>query len=257
MSYETIKLEKKEGYAVLTLNRPPANPINRKLLEEMGAVLGALEKDEGVRAIVITGSGEKVFSAGADLKAGTSDGGIFKFLPIVHRVFNQIESLSKPVIAAINGHALAGGCEMVLACHLRIMDQKGTIGLVETSVGIFPGGGGTQRLPRLIGKGRSLEYILFSTRLSAQEAFQLGLVNKVVEPGKALQVAEDWARKLSLMAPLTTAAVLKVVNRGLEMPMDKGLEYEIELFDQVIDTEDAKEGVKAFLEKRQPKFVGR
>ncbi|MFH1480863.1 MAG: enoyl-CoA hydratase-related protein [Pseudomonadota bacterium] len=257
MSYETIILDKKEGYAVLTLNRPPANPINRKLLLEMEAALETVEKDEAVRAIVITGAGEKVFSAGADLKAGTSEEGIFKFLPVVHRVFNQIENYPKPVIAAINGHALAGGCEMVLACHLRIMDQKALIGLVETTVGIFPGGGGTQRLPRLIGKGRALEYILFSTRLSAQEALQLGLVNKVVEPGKALDEAENWARRLSLMAPLTTAAVLKVVNSGLEMPLDKGLEYEIELFDEVIDTEDAREGVKAFLEKRRPKFVGR
>jgi enoyl-CoA hydratase/carnithine racemase len=257
MTYENLIVEREENIGIITLNRPPANPINLATLNELDQVLTEMEKDKAIRALVITGAGERGFSAGFDLKtAGTPEAE--KTGPRGHEVFNRIERYPKPVIAAINGFALGGGCELSMACHFRIMvdSERAVIGQPEIDRGIIPGWGGTQRLPRLIGKTKALEMLLLGTGIRAPEALNIGLITKVSQPGELMKDAKELAKILAKKAPIAVRIILDAVTRGLETTLDEGLKIEIEGSEQVRKTKDAMEGAIAFVQKREPVFKG-
>jgi enoyl-CoA hydratase/carnithine racemase len=257
MAYENLIVEREDNIGIIALNRPPANPINLAVLDELDAVLTEWEKDKAVRAIIITGAGEKVFTAGLDVKTvGTPDGE--KGAVRGREVFRHIEGYPKPVIAAINGVALGGGCELAMSCHFRIMvnSERVAIGQPEINLGIVPGWGGTQRLPRLVGKTKALEMLLLGTRISAPEALSIGLINRMSQPGQLMDDAKELARTLAKKAPITIQIILDIVTRGLETTTDQGLKIEEEGWHRVEKTKDAKEGIKAFIEKREPVFTG-
>ena len=257
MAYENLIVEREENIGMIILNRPPANPINLAVLNELDAALSELEKDKAIRALIIAGAGEKSFSAGFDLKtAGTPEGE--KAMSRGQEVFSRIEKYPKPVIAAINGFALGGGCEMSMACHFRIMvdAEKVVIGQPEIDVGIIPGWGGTQRLPRLIGKTKAFEMLLFGTRIRATEALNIGLVTKVSKPGELMKDAKELAKTLAKKAPIAVQLILDAVTRGLETTTDEGLKIELAGSQRVAKTKDAMEGVIAFIQKREPVFTG-
>ncbi len=257
MAYENLIAEREDSIGIISLNRPPANPINVALLNELEAVLKEWEKDKTVKVVIITGAGEKAFCAGFDVKTvGTPEG--TDAMPRGHQVFGRIEKYPKPVIAAINGFALGGGCELALSCHFRIMVNSAgaVIGLPEINLGIMPGWGGTQRLPRLVGKAKALEMLLLGLRLTAPEALSIGLITRMSEPGRLMDDAKEMARQLARKAPLSVRAILDSVTRGMETTTEEGLKIELENVQGLWKTKDAKEGVSAFLEKREPVFRG-
>ena len=257
MAYENLIVEQEESIGIITLNRPPANPINFAVLNELDEVLTKWEKDKALRAIIITGAGERGFSAGFDLKtAGTPDGE--KAMSRGQEVFSHIEKYPKPVIAAINGFALGGGCELAMACHFRLMlnSQQVVMGQPEIDRGIIPGWGGTQRLPRLVGKTKALEMLLLGTRVSAPEALSIGLVTRVSQPGQLMNDAKELAKMLAKKAPVAVQVILDAVARGLETSTDQGVKIELEGSQRVSKTKDAMEGAIAFIEKREPVFTG-
>jgi enoyl-CoA hydratase/carnithine racemase len=260
MAYETLLHEKRDGIAYVTVNRPAKlNALNRKVVEELGSCFRAIEADSEVRAVILTGAGEKSFVAGADISElavlrpaegkETSRRG--------QRVLDLIQDLGKPVIAAVNGFALGGGCELALACTLRIASENARFGQPEVKLGIVPGYAGTQRLPRLIGKGRAMEIILTGEPVTAEEAYRIGLVNQVVPLRDLIGAAETLARKIMANAPLAVKFALEAVNHGLEITEAEGEFLEATLFGLCCTTADMKEGTQAFLEKRPPKFSGR
>jgi len=257
MNYETLFVEREDNIGIITLNRPPANPINATVLDELDAVLTKWETDKAVRAIIVTGAGDRGFSAGFDLKtAGTPEGE--KAVAQGQDVFSRIERYPKPVIAAINGYALGGGCELAMSCHFRIMvdSERVVIGQPEIDRGIIPGWGGTQRLPRLVGKTKALEMLLLGTRISASEALRIGLITRLSQPGEVMDDAKELARTLAKKAPIAVQIILDVVTRGLEVSIDQGLKIEREGSRRVEKTKDAMEGMKAFIQKREPVFTG-
>ena len=257
MPYETLILAREESYAVITLNRPPANAINEQLVKDLNAALDEVEKDPGVLSIIITGAGDRIFCAGADLGSAFSGGNVEDFINFGNSVLRRMERFPKPVIAAINGHALGGGCEIAMACHLRIMKETARIGQTESNLGIIPGYGGTQRLPRLIGRTKALEFLIFGTQIPAQEALQLGLVNKLSKEGETLADAKALARQLAKRAPIATRLILQAVDDGLNTNIDAGLEAETRAFLEALKTQDAAEGIQAFFQKREAQFKGR
>jgi enoyl-CoA hydratase/carnithine racemase len=229
MAYENLIVEQEENVGIITLNRPPANPINLAVLNELDEVLTRWEKDKALRAIIVTGAGERGFSAGFDLKtAGTPDGE--KAMSRGQEVFSRIEKYHKPVIAAINGFALGGGCELAMSCHFRIMldSEKVVMGQPEIDRGIIPGWGGTQRLPRLVGKTKALEMLLLGTRINAPEALRIGLITRVSQPGQLMNDAKELARALAKKAPVAIQVILDSVTRGLETTTDQGVKIELE-----------------------------
>jgi enoyl-CoA hydratase/carnithine racemase len=257
MAYENIIVEREDNIGIIALNRPPANPINLAVLDELDAVLTEWEKDKAVRAIIITGAGEKVFSAGFDVKTiGTLDGE--KAAVRGRQVFKHIEGYPKPVIAAINGIAFGGGSELAMSCHFRIMvnSERVAIGQTEIDLGIIPGWGGSQRLPRLVGKAKAIEMLLLGTRISASEALSIGLITRMSQPGQLMDDAKELAKTLAKKAPITVQIILDIVTRGIETTTDQGLKIEEEGWNRVGKTKDAKEGIKAFIEKREPVFTG-
>lgn len=257
MAYENLIVEREDNVGIITLNRPPANPINLAVLDELDAVLTEWEKDKAVRAIIITGAGERGFSAGFDIKtAGTPDGE--RAMSRGQEVFRHIEKYPKPVIAALNGFALGGGCELAMSCHFRIMldSERVVAGQPEINLGIIPGWGGTQRLPRLVGKTKALEMLLLGTRINAPEALNIGLITKISQPGQLMNDARELARALAKKAPVAVQIILDAVTRGLETTIDQGLKIELEGSQQVGKTKDAMEGMIAFIEKREPVFKG-
>jgi enoyl-CoA hydratase/carnithine racemase len=257
MAYVNLTVERDENIGIITLNRPPANPINFAVLSELDTVLTDWEKNKAVRVIIITGAGERGFSAGFDLKtAGTPDGE--KAMSRGQEVFSRIEKYHKPVIAAINGFALGGGCELAMACHFRIMlnTEQVTMGQPEIDRGIIPGWGGTQRLPRLVGKTKALEMLLLGTRVHASEALNIGLVTRVSQPGLLMDDAKELARTLAKKAPIAMEIILDAVTRGLETTTDAGIKIELEGSQRVSKTKDAIEGAMAFIEKREPVYKG-
>jgi enoyl-CoA hydratase/carnithine racemase len=257
MAYENLVVEQEGNTGIITLNRPPANPINFAVLNELDEVFTKWEKDKEVRAVIITGAGPRGFSAGFDLKtAGTPDGE--KAMSRGQEVFGHIEKYPKPVIAAINGFALGGGCELAMACHFRVMlnSENVVMGQPEIDRGIIPGWGGTQRLPRLVGKTKALEMLLLGTRVNAPEALSIGLVTKVSEPGQLMTDAKELAGTLAKKAPVAVEIILDAVMRGLETSTDQGVKIELEGSQRVSKTKDAVEGAMAFLEKREPVFKG-
>ena len=257
MAYENLIVERDENIAVITLNRPPANPINLGLLDELEAALNEFGKDKAIRALIITGAGERSFSAGFDVKTGGTPEGT-KAMDKGQVVFSQIEKYPKPVIAAINGFALGGGCELSMACHFRIIadSEKVFMGQPEINLGIIPGWGGTQRLPRLVGKTKALEMLLLATRVGAAEALRIGLATKVSKPEELMKDAKELAKALAKKAPIAMQIILDAVTRGLETTTDEGIKIELAGSQRVAKTKDAMEGMIAFIQKREPVYTG-
>jgi len=256
MAYETLILTREESFAIITLNRPPANAINAQLVKELNAALDEVEKDPAVLSVIITGAGDKIFCAGADLGSAFW-GSVEEFIKFGNGVLRRIERFPKPVIAALNGHALGGGCEVAMACHLLIMKETARIGQTESNLGILPGYGGTQRLPRLIGRTKAIEYLIFGTQIPAPEALQRGLVNKLSKEGETLADAKALARQLAKRAPIATRLILQALDDGLNTNIDAGLEAETRAFLEALKTQDAAEGIQAFFQKREAQFKGR
>jgi enoyl-CoA hydratase/carnithine racemase len=257
MGFETITLAREESYAIVTLNRPPANAISEQLITEVNAALNSVQTDDSVRAVIITGAGEKIFCGGADLGSAFSGGDVEQFIRFGNSVMRKIERFPKPVIAAINGHAMGGGMEIAMACHLRLMKETARMGQTESNLGIIPGYGGTQRLPRLVGRTKALEFLMLGTQIPAPECLDLGLVNRLSREGETLNDARALARQLGKRAPLAMAAIIKAVDEGLEAPMAKSIDIEIEQFLPTLRSEDASEGIQAFFAKREPQFKGK
>jgi enoyl-CoA hydratase len=260
MTFENLLIERDGAVAIITFNRPKVlNALNTQTLTELANAIAAFKADAGVRAVVITGSGEKSFVAGADINE------LAVQTPIEGKeharrgqaIFDAIEQMGKPVIAAINGYALGGGCELALACTLRIAADTARIGQPEVNLGVLPGYGGTQRLPRLVGRGRALDLLLSGEPVDAAEAQQWGLVNRVVEQAELLDYSRSWLRKVLANAPLAVAMILKCVDVGLNASLDQGLEFEAAAFGLTTATEDRREGMQAFLEKRPACWKGR
>jgi enoyl-CoA hydratase/carnithine racemase len=257
MGCETITLAREESYALITLNRPPANAISEQLITEVNAALNSVHIDDSVRAVILTGAGDKIFCGGADLGSAFSGGDVEQFIRFGNSVMRKIERFPKPVIAAINGHAMGGGMEIAMACHLRLMKETARMGQTESNLGIIPGYGGTQRLPRLIGRTKALEFLLLGTQVPAAECLALGLVNRLSKEGETLNDARALARQLGKRAPLATAAIIRAVDEGLEAPMAKSIDIELEQFLPTLRSEDASEGIQAFFAKREPQFKGK
>ncbi|HTU34103.1 MAG TPA: enoyl-CoA hydratase-related protein [Candidatus Acidoferrum sp.] len=260
MAYENLLYDSKDQIARITFNRPNVlNALNRKTMDELGDCLNAARKDDTVRVLILTGSGEKAFIAGADINELAQrtpvDGKEFSLYgqEIIHR----LETMGKPSIAAINGFALGGGCELALACTMRIASRNAKLGQPEVKLGILPGYGGTQRLARLCGKGVAHELILGGEMIAAEEALRIGLVNRVTDLADLLPTAESIARKIIANAPLAVKYAMEAVEHGMEMTQEEGLFLEATLFGLCCATDDMREGTRAFLEKRPAKFQGR
>ncbi|MBI3629539.1 MAG: enoyl-CoA hydratase/isomerase family protein [Candidatus Rokubacteria bacterium] len=256
MAYETLLVTREETFAVVTLNRPPANAISEQLVRDLDAAMTELAADGAVRSVIVTGAGDKIFCAGADLGSAFSGGTVEDFIRFGNGVLRKIERFGKPVIAALNGHALGGGCEIAMACHLRILKETARMGQTESNLGIIPGYGGTQRLPRLIGRTKALEYMILGTQIPAPECLALGLVNKLSKDGETLNEAKAMARLIARRPPVATRLIIRAVDEGLDADIDQGLAAETRAFLEVLKTEDAGEGIQAFFQKREPQFKG-
>lgn len=255
----TLLFELNNGIARVTVNRPDKlNALNATVIAELGDAVTRIETDAAVRGVILTGSGQKAFVAGADiaeLTAQTPMEGQARSI-LGQQVFRRLERCGKPVVAAINGFALGGGCELAMACHIRIAADHARFGQPEVKLGIGPGYGGTARLPRLVGKGRALELLLTGGMIDAAEAYRIGLVNRVVSADKLLAEAEALLRTILENGPLAIRACLEAVDAGLETSLDQALLLEANHFGLLSATEDMREGTKAFLEKRKPLFKG-
>ena len=254
-----LTYQREDQIAVLTLNRPAKlNALSTELIRDLSEALARLVTDDDLRALILTGAGN-AFCAGTDISELTNltEAEALEISSRGQKICDQIESFPVPVIAAINGVAAGGGCELALACHLRIASTSATFSLPETRLGLMPAYGGTQRLSRDIAVARALEMMLAGKQIDATAALEFGVVNRIVEPDELLVVAGDLANQIAALAPLAIRACLKAVNEGLKLPFDEGLELERELFASLFETEDAKEGTRAFLEKRKPLFKGR
>jgi enoyl-CoA hydratase len=260
MNYENILFEKKGAIAYITVNRREVlNALNIAVMEELRSAFHDLKNDGNIRVTILTGAGEKAFVAGADI-AELSTYDAVRGKEFTHRgqsVLNLIENLGKPVIACINGFALGGGCEIAMACTMRLASENAKLGQPEVKLGIVPGYGGTQRLPRLVGKGIAMQLLLTGEMITAQEALRIGLVNEVTAPANLIPRAEAIAHKIIANAPLAVQYAMEAVNKGMEMPLAEGLYLEATLFAVCCATEDKKEGTTAFLEKRQAQFKGK
>ncbi len=260
MAYENLLYEKREKIGTITFNRPKVlNALNRKTMEELGEILASAYDDSEVRVLILTGAGDKAFVAGADINELAQrtpvDGKEFSLFG--QEVLHRLETLGKPSIAAINGYALGGGCELALACTMRVASKTAKLGQPEVKLGIIPGYGGSQRLARLCGKGAAHELCLTGEMISAEEALRIGLVNRVVEPAELIPTAEGIAKKIAANAPLAVKFAMEAIEHGMEMPQEEGLFLEATLFGLCCATEDMREGTRAFLEKRPPQFKGR
>lgn len=248
-----------DGICTITLNRPDKlNALNTQVLADLQRAFRLARTDDAVRGIILTGSGDRAFAAGADIGQFTEldalDG--HRFALRGQAVLSGIEAMAKPVVAAVNGFALGGGCELAMACHLRVASDKAQFGLPEVSLGLIPGYGGTQRLPRLVGRGIATELILTGERIAAQRAYEIGLVNRIATPEALLDVARELLAAIVSKAPVAVSMALQAV-RATDLPLPQGLQTEAALFGQVCSTEDFHEGVSAFLNKRPPDFQGR
>jgi len=260
MSFDNLLLERDGAVAIITVNRPKVlNALNTQTLDELRRAILELQRDDAVRAVVLTGSGEKAFIAGADineLATQTPTSGRDHARTGQH-VLDLIEHMGKPVVAAINGFALGGGCELAMACTIRLAADTARLGQPEINLGIIPGYAGTQRLARLVGRGRALEILLTGDMVPAQEAYRLGLVNRVVPAAELMAEAKKLAATLASKAPVAVRYILEAVHRGLDMPFAEAQTFEATLFGLVVSTDDMREGTKAFLEKRKAEFKGK
>lgn len=261
MAYGTLLLEVDDrGVAVVTINRPDKlNALNQAVLADLDQCFQDLADDERVRAIVITGSGSKAFVAGADISefSGLTGEDANRLARRGQSVFNRIEQSRKPVLAAVNGFALGGGCELALACHIRIASEDASFGQPEVNLGIMPGYGGTQRLSRVVGPGIAAEIIVTGERISAPRGYEIGLVNRLATPEGLIDEARRVAARIASKAPVAVALALDAIRASGHLGLEDGLEREAMLFGQTFATEDAAEGIEAFMEKRKPSFKGR
>lgn len=260
MAFDNLLVERDGASVTITINRPKVlNALNSQTIDELRRAMLDVRQDEGVRAVVLTGAGDKSFVAGADineLAVQTPTTGREHALTGQH-VFDLIENLGKPVIAAINGFALGGGCELAMACTLRLAADTARLGQPEINLGLLPGYAGTQRLSRLVGKGKAMELILTGAPIPAAEAERIGLVNRVVPAAELMAEAKKLAAKLAAAAPIAVRYIITAINKGLEMPFAEACTYEATLFGLVASTEDMREGTSAFLEKRPPTWKGK
>lgn len=260
MEYENLITKKGDGLGWIIINRPDKlNALNRKTVKELSAAFLSFKEDSDVRAVILTGTGDKAFVAGADISELAhlgSDSGK-DYAREGQELMKLIENFPKPVIAAMNGYALGGGTELALACHIRIASENAKMGQPEVKLGLIPGFGGTQRLARLAGKGQAIELILSGRVIDAQEAYRIGLVNRVVSLSELLPTCEGLAREITANGPLAVRYAIEAVTRGLDRTLEEGLLLETELFGRTCNTLDSKEGTKAFLEKRKANFQGR
>ncbi len=260
MKYENLLVAIENKIALVTLNRPAKlNALNKETLAELHSAFTDLEKNETVLAIIITGSGEKAFVAGADIAEFaefSTQEGMQLAAEGQQKVFDHIENLKKPVIAAINGFALGGGLELAMACHLRLASDNAKMGLPEVTLGLIPGYGGTQRLPQLVGKGRAMEMILTAAMINATEAKEYGLVNHVVPQSELIEFCQGIAQKIIKNAPIALSEAIQAINASVDKTKN-GYEHEINAFGRLFDTADFKEGTTAFLEKRKANFSGK
>src|SRR2546429_6527089 len=260
LTLENVLYEKKGAIAYVTLNRPKVlNALNRQTWEDLQAAFEDARDDAEIRGVILTGAGDKAFIAGADIGelAQITAVEAERSSTFGQEVLDLVENLGKPVIAAVNGFALGGGCETAMACTIRIAAETAKFGQPEVKLGVIPGGGGTQRLPRLVGKGRALQLILSGEIITAQEAYRIGLVNEVVPAADVITSAEAILKQIFANAPLAVKYALKAVTKGLETSQTEGLSLEASLFGLCAGTEDKKEGTQAFLQKRAAQFQGR
>ena len=260
MTYSNLLFEVKDGIARVTVHRPDKlNALNDAVIAELSEAMGQIENDSSIRGVIVTGSGGKAFVAGADIaelsRQGPFDG---KARAMVGQaVFRRIERCGKPVIAAVNGFALGGGCELAMACHIRIASESAKFGQPEAKLGIAPGYGGSVRLPRLVGKGRALEILLTGGMIDAAEAYRIGLVNRVVPADQLLEESEKMLRTMLANGPLALRVCIEAVDSALEATLDEALLLEANYFGLLASTQDMREGMAAFLEKRKANFTGK
>ena len=258
MTLETLLYEVDDGIAVITINRPDKlNALNTQVIHELGQAFHQARVDQDVQGVILTGAGPKSFVAGADIKQFPDLDALkgHRFALRGQAVFNRIEEMPKPVIAAVNGYALGGGCELALACHMRVASENAQFGQPEVNLGIIPGYGGTQRLPRLVGHGIATELILTGDRITAQRAYEIGLVNRVAPLDELLQTTKAMLTTIMTKAPLAVGLALEAL-RASDLPLREGLRHEAALFGQACSSEDFQEGVAAFLERRKATFKG-
>ncbi|MFB7640850.1 enoyl-CoA hydratase/isomerase family protein [Peribacillus butanolivorans] len=255
-----VRVEKENKLAIVTIDNPPLNVISKNVFKGLLEVFTELEEDNETVAVLITGAGDIAFAAGADIKEFPQMMGNPNMKETVresHAILNKIDYFPKPTIAVLNGMTLGGGCELALACDLRVAEAQVQIGLPEVKLGLFPGAGGTQRLSRLVGNAKAKEIIFTGDSLNAKEAEKIGLVNKVVEQGCGLTEAKNLASRMTRHSLQALSRIKKAINEGSESTLEQGLEIETNLFEEIFQTEDVKEGVSAFLDKRKPAFLHR
>ncbi|MDM5338397.1 enoyl-CoA hydratase [Fictibacillus enclensis] len=255
-----LDVVKENAVAVITIQNPPLNVLSKAVFQELDDVFMELEQDPETVAVIVTGAGEKAFVAGADIKEfpqmmGNPD--MKSYVMDVHMILNRIDFFPKPTIAVLNGLTFGGGCELALACDMRIAEEHAQIGLPEVTLGLFPGGGGTQRLPRLVGVARAKEMMFTGEPVTSETALGIGLVNHVVPSGEGLNESKKLAAKITRHSLQALSRIKRSVDEGLEKPLTEGIELEASLFQEVFQTEDIKEGVQAFFEKRKPAFMHR
>lgn len=255
-----VTVEVQDSVAIVMFTRvDAANALSVQMLHEINETLEAIHYDRSIRAVIVTGDGEKAFCAGADLKErqGMNEAETRQTIALIGKTVNHFESLAQPVIAAINGVAFGGGLELALACDIRMASSSAKLGLTETALGIIPGAGGTQRLPRLIGVGKAKELIYTARRLSAEEAYQYGILEHVVAPGDLLEKAKELAREIAKNAPLSLVQAKTAINQGMQTDISTGLQIESLAYSRLLHTDDRLEGLKAFQEKRLPVYTGK
>lgn len=260
MNYTTLLVTINARIAIVTINRPDKlNALNAQCKAELKEVFTSLKTNQEIQAVILSGAGEKAFVAGTDITELLSLDAITgkEFAEGGQAIFDLIQHLGKPVIAAVNGYALGGGCELALACHIRVASENAKFGQPEVNLGVIPGYGGTQRLTRLVGTGKAAEMILTGNPIDAQEALRIGLVNKVVPLAELLPTCETLAKTILTKGELAIRMSLKAINASMETPLSEGLNVEAGLFGEACSTDDAKEGIKAFMEKRKPEFKGK
>ena len=255
---ELVHVKKDNGLAIVSIDHPPMNVLSQSVANELLQVYRSLENDSAVVVIVLTGQGDRAFMAGANIKefpdALGQPGLAFQMAQGFHELMNTIDFFPKPTIAALNGFTLGGGLELALACDMRVCDQRAKLGFPEINLGIFPGAGGTQRLPRLIGEAKAKELMFTGQPITAEEAYRIGLVNALSEPGKALDDAITMATHIASKSLPALAKIKKAIVDGIHLPLEEAVQLEATLFDEVFQTKDSKEGVEAFIEKRVPHF---
>lgn len=254
---EVVSVSKEQGIATVTMDNPPMNTLGAQMRKDLTEVFTDLKTDNEVVAIILTGAGERAFMAGADIKEfpdrdkETEQEASSTSMD----VFSVIENTPKPTIAMLNGYTLGGGLEVALTCDIRIAEEHASVGLPEVKLGLLPGGGGTQRLPKIVGPSKAKEIMFTGSQVAADEALQLGIVSKVVPQGEGLAAAQELATKIARQSLQALSRIKQLVNEGTEKPLEEGLKMERELFDGLFETKDAKEGISAFIEKRRPVFT--